>query len=56
MFNNLSLAAIVSSPKISTKILCVHGGLSQQFNRIADIEAIDHFRELPPNIPISQIA
>jgi diadenosine tetraphosphatase ApaH/serine/threonine PP2A family protein phosphatase len=54
-FNSLPLTAIVSSPKVSTKILCVHCGLSPQLNLIADIEAFDRFRELPPDGPMSNL-
>jgi diadenosine tetraphosphatase ApaH/serine/threonine PP2A family protein phosphatase len=48
-FNSFPLAAIVSSPKVSTKILCVHCDLSLRPNLTADIEAFDRFRELPPD-------
>jgi serine/threonine-protein phosphatase 2A catalytic subunit len=54
-FNNLPLAALVSSPKSDTKILCVHGGLSPRIKKIADIEAIDRFRELPHDGPMCDL-
>lgn len=41
-FNALPLAATVSK-----KYFCVHGGLSPLIARIADIHAIDRFREVP---------
>jgi serine/threonine-protein phosphatase 2A catalytic subunit len=54
-FNSLPLAALVSSLKVPTKLLCIHGGLSPQLSRIADIESIDRFRELPADGPMANV-
>lgn len=49
-FNFLPLAALVSS-----KILCVHGGLSPGIQTINDIQQIDRFREIPHEGPMCDL-
>jgi serine/threonine-protein phosphatase 2A catalytic subunit len=49
-FNVMPLAALVGG-----KILCLHGGLSPELRTIADIDAIDRFRELPRAGPLCDL-
>jgi serine/threonine-protein phosphatase 2A catalytic subunit len=49
-FNFLPLACLVGE-----KILCVHGGLSPAIKKIADIETIERFRELPHEGPMCDL-
>jgi len=54
LFDTLQLAAVVhGSP--NGNCLCLHGGLSPSITTLADIEAIDRFREIPKKSPFWDI-
>jgi serine/threonine-protein phosphatase 2A catalytic subunit len=54
-FSDLLFAALVVSSNVDTKILCVHGGLSPELKKIADIEQIERHRELPHKGPMCDL-
>lgn len=44
MFNVMPVAALVANKRI----LCMHGGLSKELNRLSDIEKIQRPTGIPP--------
>eukprot|EP00727_Mastigamoeba_balamuthi_P004873 m51a1_g14384 hypothetical protein (908) ;mRNA; f:296311-300861 len=46
LFDSLPLAALVRDTPAGT-CFCVHGGISPDLHKVADINAIDRFREIP---------